>query len=281
MVASKDLAFVPWEFIFSRDLHKEHQSSRPAQKARFELTDLLLDEVPSRDVPASGIIGMFHLQQLLSLSSVSLALCKAASLQILRTYERAFMRLAGTRFTADSGLQAPRVEELPATDRQVWSEVNALFQKGWTCLDPAYFADLHSCLDDGMLFVKVPSGTAITVGSRLLEAHRVPMTQPHDLHNVVLSGKRVWLRVADSAAPKRKLSDCSAAFLKFWHQWGKTPGILRVLEAPRRATLVATVDAMRQGDRFAIGGFLRFSSCVIWFSKLHSAGLCFFWADAQ
>ena len=109
-----------------------------------------------------------------------------------------------------------------------------------------------------MLFVKVPSGTAITVGSRLLEARRVPMTRRHDLHNVVISGKRVWLRVADSAAPKRKLSDCSAAFLKFWHQWGKTPGILRVLEAPRRATLVATVDAMGQGDRFAIAGLLRF-----------------------
>ena len=134
-------------------------------------------------------------------------------------------------------------------------------------LDPAYFADLHSCLDDGMLFVKVPSGTAIPIGSRLLEARRVPMTRRRDLHKVVLSGKRVWLRVADPAAPKRKLSDCSIAFLKFWQRWCKTPGILRALEAPRRATLVAAADAMGQGDRFAIGGFLRFSSCVIWFSE--------------
>ena len=119
MVASKDLAFVPWKFILSVGLHNNHQSSRPAKKARLELIDLLLDEVPSRDVPASGTIGMFHLQQLLSLSSVSLALCKAAPLQTLRTYERAFMRLADARFTADSGLRAPHVEELPATDRQV------------------------------------------------------------------------------------------------------------------------------------------------------------------
>ena len=135
MVASKDLAFVPWKFILNVDLRRKHQSSRPAQKARFELTDLLLYEVPSRDVPASGTIAMFHLQQLLSLSSVSLALCKAASLQKPRTYELAFMRLADTQFTADSGLRAPRVEELPATDRQVWSEVNALFQRGWTLDD--------------------------------------------------------------------------------------------------------------------------------------------------
>ena len=123
-------------------------------------------------------------------------------------------------------------------------------------LDPAYFADLHSCLDDGMLFVKVLSGTAIPIGSKLLEARRIPMTQRQDLHKVVLSGKRVWLRVADPAAPKRKLSDCSIAFLKFWQRWCKTPGILRALEAPRRATLVAAADAMGQGDRFAIGGFL-------------------------
>ena len=93
------------------------------------------------------------------------------------------------------------------------------------------------------------------------------MTQRQDLHKVVLSGKRVWLRVADPAAPKRKLSDCSVAFLKFWQRWCKTPGILHALEAPRRATIVAAADAMGQGDRFAIGGFLRFSSCVIWFSE--------------
>ena len=73
-------------------------------------------------------------------------------------------------------------------------------------LDPSYFADLHSCLDDGMLFMRVPSGTAIPIGSKLLEARHIPMTQRHDLHKVALSVKRVWLRVADPAAPKRKFS---------------------------------------------------------------------------
>ena len=76
MVASKDLAFVPWKFRMSVKLLEEHHSSRPAKKARLELTDLLLDDVLSRDIPASGTIGVFHLQQLLSLLSVSLALCK-------------------------------------------------------------------------------------------------------------------------------------------------------------------------------------------------------------
>ena len=151
MVASKDLAFVPWKFRMSVKLHEEHQSSRPAKKARLELTDLLLDEVPSRDIPASGTIGMFHLQQLLSLLSVSLALCKAAHLQTLRTYERAFMRLAGTRFSADSGLRAPHVEELQAADRQVWYEVNALFQKGWTLDDALHEVCNVRCLLPSLL----------------------------------------------------------------------------------------------------------------------------------
>ena len=151
MVASKDPAFVPWKFMFSGDLHKEHQSSCPARKARFELTDLLLDEGPSRDVHASGIISRFHLQQLLSLSSLSLALCKAASLQTLRTYERAFRRLAGTQFTADSGLQAPRVEELPATDRQMWSAVHALFQKEWSLDDALHEVCNVRCLVPSLL----------------------------------------------------------------------------------------------------------------------------------
>ena len=93
------------------------------------------------------------------------------------------------------------------------------------------------------------------------------MRQRQDLHKVLLSGKRVWLRVADPAAPTRKLSECSIAFLKFWQRWCRTPGIQRALEAPRRATIVAAADAMGQGPRFAIGGFLRFASCVIWFSE--------------
>ena len=142
MVASKDLAFAPWKFRMSVKL-------RPAKKARLELTDLLL--VPSRDIPASGAIGMFHLQQLLSLLSVSLALCKAAHLQTLRTYERAFVRLAGTRFSADSGLRAPRVEELQAADRQVWYEVNALFQKGWTLDDALHEVCNVRCLLPSLL----------------------------------------------------------------------------------------------------------------------------------
>ena len=85
MVAPNDFAFVPWKFRISAKLHEEHRSLRPAKKARLELSDLPWGEVTSRDIAASGTIGNFHLQQLLSLLSVSLALGNAAHLQHLRT----------------------------------------------------------------------------------------------------------------------------------------------------------------------------------------------------
>ena len=54
-------------------LHEEQQLAKPRKRARAELSDLLDDEVPTREIPASGGIGMFHVQQLLSLLSNALA----------------------------------------------------------------------------------------------------------------------------------------------------------------------------------------------------------------
>ena len=238
MVASKDLAFVPWKFSMSVKLHEEHQSLRPAKKARLELSDLLLDEVPSRDIPASGTIGVFHLQQLLSLLSVSLALCKAAHFQTLRTYERAFMRLAGS---ADSGLRAPRVEELQAADRQFWYEVNALFQKGWT-LDDALHEICHvRCLLQSLLqprpaFPKhlllpspakgVGKGKGFTkkgegVSARAKGSGRTrdgetddrPPKQPW-VNHVIVKGEKLALCMAYNSRP----NGCTRKHCKFLHQ---------------------------------------------------------------
>ena len=239
MVASKDLAFVPWKFRMSVKLHEEHQSSRPAKKARLELTDLLLDEVPSRDIPASGTIGMFHLQQLLSLLSVSLALCKAAHLQTLRTYERAFMRLAGTRFSADSGLRAPHVEELQAADRQVWYEVNALFQKGWTLDDALHEVCNVRCLLPSLLQPRPalpkrysqPShakglGKSKSFGKKGDDSSSKPKTvgRPRDgdteqsrqpwVNHILVKGEKLALCMAYNSRP----NGCTRKHCKFLHQ---------------------------------------------------------------
>ena len=239
MVASKDLAFVPWKFRMSVKLHEEHNSSRPAKKARLELTDLLLDEVPSRDIPASGTIGMFHLQQLLSLLSVSLALCKAAHLQTLRTYERAFMRLAGTRFSADSGLRAPHVEELQAADRQVWYEVNALFQKGWTLDDALHEVCNVRCLLQSLLQPRpaLPkhflqpnlakglgkakgfgkkgddSSTRLKNSGRPREGDAEPTRQPW-VNHIMVKGEKLALCMAYNSRP----NGCTRRHCKFLHQ---------------------------------------------------------------
>ena len=239
MVASKDLAFVPWKFRMSVKLHEEHQSSRPAKKARLELTDLLPDEVPSRDIPASGTIGMFHLQQLLSLLSSSLALCKAAHLQTLRTYERAVMRLAGTRFSADSGLRAPHVEELQAADRQVWYEVNALFQKGWTLDDALHEVCNVRCLLPSLLqprpalpkHYSQPShskglGKSKSFGKKGDDASPKPKTvgRPRDgetdpirqpwVNHILVKGEKLALCMAFNSRP----NGCTRKNCKFLHQ---------------------------------------------------------------
>ena len=99
-------------------------------------------------------------------------------------------------------------------------------------LDPACVADLHSCLDDGMLFAKVSSGTAIPIGSKLLEARRIPMTQRHDLHTVVLLGKR---------------SGCA-------------------LQTPQRPSANCRI-AVLLSSSFGSGGSQLLASCVLW--KLH------------
>ena len=118
-----------------------------------------------------------------------------------------------------------------------------------------------------MRFIRAPTGTAIPVGAKLLEVRHLPICQKKDLLKVVLSCKRVWLRVADPAEVKRKLSANSIAFLQFWLHWCKLPTLLRPLQFPARTTMVAAADAMGSGTKFAIGGFVKLSTATIWFSE--------------
>ena len=91
----------------------------------------------------------------------------------------------------------------------------------------------------------------------------LPIRQKKDLRKDVLSSKRVWVRVADPAQVKRKLSANSIAFLQFWLHWCKLPTLLRPLQFPARTTMVAAADAMGSGTKFAIGGFIKLSTSTI------------------
>ena len=134
-------------------------------------------------------------------------------------------------------------------------------------LDPYYFKEVFDCIDEDMRFIRSPTGTAIPVGAKLLEVRHLPIRQKKDLLKVVLSCKRVWLRVADPAQVKRKLSANSIAFLQFWLHWCTLPTLLRPLQFPARTTMVAAADAMGSGTKFAIGGFVKLSTATIWFSE--------------
>ncbi|CAE7307489.1 unnamed protein product [Symbiodinium natans] len=117
-------------------------------------------------------------------------------------------------------------------------------------LDPHYFKEVFDCIDERMRFIRSPTGTAIPVGAKLLEVRHLPIRQKKDLLKVVLSCKRVWLRVADPAQVKRKLSANSVAFLQFWLHWCKLPTLLRPLQFPARTTIVAAAGSSgRHGIR--------------------------------
>ncbi|CAE7210922.1 unnamed protein product [Symbiodinium sp. CCMP2592] len=139
---SKEFAFVPWKFRMSVKLHEEQQMAKPAKRARSELSDLLFDDVPTRDIPSSGGMGMYHCQQILGLLSSALALCGAAHLHTLRNYERCFMRHAFAKVSVDSGLRGPNSEEMQHADRMLWSSIAELCSKGFA-LDDA----IHEVVD--------------------------------------------------------------------------------------------------------------------------------------
>ena len=71
-----------------------------------QLQDVLLDDIPTRDIPSSQIIqiGFAHLQQLLNLQDFAISLCKGAHFGTLEQYSHKFCQLAAARYDADSGL---------------------------------------------------------------------------------------------------------------------------------------------------------------------------------
>ena len=70
------------------------------------------------------------------------------------------------------------------------------------------------------------------------------------------SGKRVWLRIADPRTEKRKLSDTSREFVKFWMRWAICSPRWRALRPlPSATPILVAADAMASGNKVGIGGF--------------------------
>ena len=108
---STEVRWIPWKFRLSSRAQDDHLLLRPKKTPRLsQLSDLLLDEAPTREIH-SGPVSHNLLSQLLSLKAVALSLVKACHLGSVKIYNRKFIRLCFPRFEAGSGLKGPSMEE--------------------------------------------------------------------------------------------------------------------------------------------------------------------------
>ncbi|CAE7785030.1 unnamed protein product [Symbiodinium sp. CCMP2592] len=121
------------------------------KQARFDLTELFLDEAPTRDIhegPASfGLV-----TQLLSLAANAIELCQGAHLGSLKLYNKRFMRICFTKYEAAASLRGPTTMEAQAADRRCWEIIADLVNVHHWKLDDALHevaevrSDMHSLL---------------------------------------------------------------------------------------------------------------------------------------
>ena len=202
--------WVPWKFRLSQKAHDDKDSialsPRPRKIAKLDLSDLLLDDIPLREIPSSGQLGNYQLSQILSLHSVAVALCKGCHLSTLRAYDRAFLELATKRYASDLNLRSPLASELEHADRMLWDQVSTLLSEDWKLDDAlhqvtAVRSSLHVLLAARPCAPKawgprartVPKGSGHGKGSSPQRGGRAKATKApkaQTLCNVARSGQR-------------------------------------------------------------------------------------------
>ena len=131
--SSQEWRFIPWRWRMSVLELEEQQLQRPRKLARTELADLILDDIPSRNLPDT--LGMFALSKILHLHSVAMAMVTDVHLVTLKKYESTFLRFASARFDTSSGLRPPNALECEQADRRFWEAVSELRLQGWSLDD--------------------------------------------------------------------------------------------------------------------------------------------------
>ncbi|CAE7590828.1 unnamed protein product, partial [Symbiodinium sp. KB8] len=137
----KRYTYVAWKHRISEEKLEDMHSSRPRKVARFD--DFIFDEVPSREIPESGISQMFLLH-LLDLVAFAFCLLEAAHLSSFRAYSKLFLKLAFQKQAADSGLRSPNVHEMQWADKEAWRCISDLANSGWS-LDDALHEVVQDC----------------------------------------------------------------------------------------------------------------------------------------
>ena len=135
-------------------------------------------------------------------------------------------------------------------------------------VNPSDWKAFCACVDEHAVFSSVPRGMSFSPGSRLLEARHVPIACNQDLLKVPVTSKRIWVRIADPTASRRKLSQASLLFLQYWKQLSTRPSRLRSLRHPPAWDVEAAADAHGSGTRLGIGGYFRVGAGpCFWFSE--------------
>ena len=134
----KDGKWIPWKYRLSAKLQDETSLIRARKAARTDLaslSDLLIDDIPVRDIPQSNI-GLQQLSQLLHLQATAIAFYRGAHLSTLKKYVHRFLAHASQRFDSESGLRPPNVSELQSADQVLWGKIAELFSyRQWTLDD--------------------------------------------------------------------------------------------------------------------------------------------------
>ena len=126
MVADKEIRWLPWKFRLSAKAQDDTLLIRPKKLPRLsELSDLLLDEAPSRDIH-DGPASFNLINQLLTLATNSIALCRGAHLGSLKLYQKKFLKLCFTKYESASNLRGPTSLEAQAADKRAWELIGEL-----------------------------------------------------------------------------------------------------------------------------------------------------------
>ena len=134
-------------------------------------------------------------------------------------------------------------------------------------IDPSDWSCLSAHLPDNLRLVSTPRGTSIPVGSTLLSARHTEIKCKTDLRLVPISSRRIWLRVADPASSRRKLSEPTREMLRFLLWWCKYPWPWRPA-LPPVLPFESVADAFGEGNACGVGGWLRVGSThCFWFSE--------------
>ena len=136
-------------------------------------------------------------------------------------------------------------------------------------VDPSQWNLTVNCLSDTLVFEKHPSGSAIPVGGKLVQASHQHVTSLNDVNRCRISDKRIWLRIRDPASSKRSLSVSSLRVIDLFRQWVSDVPPLLSIWPKLRWPGICVADAFATGTKSGIGGFVTFPSgqCK-WFSLL-------------